>query len=106
MPRCCRASYRSATSTRTSSPSPIAGRLAANPDGPVIAAGSTGSMPATAVLMATIAKLAHGAVVLPGLDTDLDEASWQLIAGSEGVTPVAGHPQFTLQALLTRMELQ
>src|SRR5207237_4855008 len=83
-----------------------AARLAANPDGPVIAAGSTGSMPATAVLMATIAKLAHGAVVLPGLDTDLDEAAWQLIAGSDTVTPVAGHPQFTMQALLMRMELQ
>ena len=42
-------------------------------DGPVIAAGSTGSMPATAELIATIAKLPHGAVVLPGLDTDLDD---------------------------------
>ena len=50
-------------------------RLAAH-DGPVIAAGSTGSMPATAKLLATIATLPHGAVVLPGLDTDLDEASW------------------------------
>jgi len=38
----------------------------------VIAAGSTGSMPATAKLLATIAHLRHGAVVLPGLDTDLD----------------------------------
>src|SRR5215510_3606929 len=40
-------------------------------DGPVIAAGSTASMPATATLIATIARLPHGAVVLPGLDTDL-----------------------------------
>ena len=44
--------------------------------GPVIAAGSTGSIPATATLLATIAKLPHGAVVLPGLDTDLDAAAW------------------------------
>ena len=44
--------------------------------GPVIAAGSTGSMPSTATLLATIAKLPHGAVVLPGLDTDLDDATW------------------------------
>ncbi len=43
-------------------------RLAAGGDGPVIAAGSTGSMPATAALIATIARLPHGAVVLPGLD--------------------------------------
>ena len=52
-------------------------RLAGS-DAPVIAAGSTGSMPATAKLLATIARLPHGAVVLPGLDMDLDDASWQL----------------------------
>ena len=45
--------------------------------GPVIAAGSTGSIPATATLLATIAKLPHGALVLPGLDTDLDDATWK-----------------------------
>ena len=43
-------------------------RLAGS-NAPVIAAGSTGSMPATAKLLATIAALPHGAVVLPGLDT-------------------------------------
>ena len=69
---------------------------------PVIAAGSTGSMPATAMLLATIAKLPHGAVVLPGLDTDLDEASWETIAG-EDVTPAPGHPQFAMHALLKRI---
>jgi ATP-dependent helicase/nuclease subunit B len=75
---------------------------------PVIAAGSTGSMPATAQLLATIAKLPHGAVVLPGLDTDLDDASWALIAGNaddktyDGA-PAAGHAQFAMQALLERM---
>ncbi len=50
---------------------------------PVIAAGSTGSMPATAKLLAAIAQLPHGAVVLPGLDTDLDEDSWRKIAGAK-----------------------
>src|SRR5439155_17331206 len=58
-------------------------RLAAKIDGPVIAAGSTGSMPATAELIATIAKLPHGAVVLPGLDAELDEPSWEMIAQSD-----------------------
>ncbi|HXL49776.1 MAG TPA: double-strand break repair protein AddB, partial [Xanthobacteraceae bacterium] len=48
-----------------------AARLAAHADGPVIAAGSTASMPATAELIAAIAKLDRGAVVLPGLDLDL-----------------------------------
>ena len=82
-----------------------AARLARKTDGPVIAAGSTGSIPATADLIATIAHLPHGAVVLPGLDTDLDEASWRLIAGDEErkIAPVAGHPQFAMQALLTRI---
>ena len=77
-------------------------RLARKTDAPVIVAGSTGSIPATADLIAAIARLPHGAVVLPGLDTDLDEASWRLIGGDErnGVPPAPGHPQFALQALL------
>jgi ATP-dependent helicase/nuclease subunit B len=80
----------------------------AQSDAPVIAAGSTGSMPATAQLLATIAGLPHGAVVLPGLDTRLDDASWTLIAGNkddkthDGL-PAAGHPQFAMQALLDRI---
>jgi ATP-dependent helicase/nuclease subunit B len=82
-----------------------AARLERHAGGPVIAAGSTGSIPATAELIAAIAKLPRGAVVLPGLDTDLDEDSWRLIAGDEdkGVAPASGHPQFALQALLTRI---
>jgi ATP-dependent helicase/nuclease subunit B len=78
---------------------------------PVIAAGSTGSMPATAKLLATIAKLPHGAVVLPGLDTDLDDASWALIAGDADDTthdgaPAAGHPQFAMHALLDALGIR
>jgi len=71
----------------------------------VIAAGSTGSIPATAELIATIARLPHGAVVLPGLDTQLDDDSWRLLAGNEakGIAPAPGHPQFALQALLARI---
>src|SRR5271166_1713252 len=82
-----------------------AARLARKTDAPVIAAGSTGSIPATAELIATIAKLPHGAVVLPGLDTDLDEDSWRLISGDpkKKIAAAPGHPQFALQALLTRI---
>src|SRR5215471_4823019 len=83
-----------------------AARLAAHPDRPVIAAGSTGSMPATAELIAAIAKLARGAVVLPGLDLELDAQSWDLIEGRrEGaaVAPAVEHPQFAMQALLRRI---
>ena len=84
-------------------------RLTATTGGPVIAAGSTGSMPATAALIETIARLPHGAVVLPGLDTDLDEEAWDDIAGrrdADGrlvVAPAIGHPQFSMQALLRRI---
>src|SRR5215470_13332793 len=80
-------------------------RLASKPDAPVIVAGSTGSIPATAELIAAVARLPHGAVVLPGLDTDLDEDSWRLIAGDEskGIAAAPGHPQFAMRALLERM---
>jgi ATP-dependent helicase/nuclease subunit B len=82
-------------------------RLCRGSKGPVIAAGSTGSMPSTAELIATIAKLPHGAVVLPGLDTELDEESWRLIAdrgeGAGVVSPAVGHPQFAMHALLGRI---
>ena len=54
---------------------------AAPPPGPLIAAGSTGSIPATAELLKAIAGLPNGAVVLPGLDQDLDEAGWNAIGG-------------------------
>jgi ATP-dependent helicase/nuclease subunit B len=82
-----------------------AARLARKTAAPVIVAGSTGSIPATAELIATIAQLPHGAVVLPGLDTDLDDESWKLIAGDENrrIAPASGHPQFAMQALLTRI---
>src|SRR6516225_4406206 len=84
-----------------------AARLSAHGGGPVIAAGSTGSMPATAELIAAIAKLARGAVVLPGLDLALDAQSWELIGGrGDGdahVAPAVEHPQFAMQALLRRI---
>jgi len=83
-----------------------AARLAVATHGPVIAAGSTGSMPSTAKLIATIAQLPHGAVVLPGLDTDLDEPSWSLIGRHDDeLIPAAGHPQFAMQGLLQRIGL-
>ncbi len=67
---------------------------------PVIAAGSTGSVPATAALLAAIAGLQNGAVVLPGLDQELDEESWQAIGESEREPAAAGHPQYGLKLLL------
>jgi ATP-dependent helicase/nuclease subunit B len=71
---------------------------------PVIAAGSTGSIPATAELLVTIAKLPHGAVVLPGLDTGLEAEARDLILGRDGNDePAHGHPQFAMHALLDQI---
>jgi ATP-dependent helicase/nuclease subunit B len=74
---------------------------------PVIAAGSTGSTPATASLLATIARLPHGALVLPGLDTDLDRETWELIGDHDGkAEPAHSHPQFAMRALLRRIGIE
>lgn len=74
------------------------------PAGPVIVAGSTGSIPATAELISAIADLPNGAVVLPGLDRDLDDAAWQLLASATDNPSTYGHPQFGLRKLLDAMQ--
>jgi ATP-dependent helicase/nuclease subunit B len=75
-------------------------------DGPVIAAGSTGSIPATAALLAAIARLPNGAVVLPGLDLGMDDASWAEIARDRPEPPVVGHPQYGLARLMKKLGIQ
>lgn len=67
------------------------------PDTPVIAAGSTGTVPATADLLEVVAQLPKGVVILPGLDRDLDDATWQTLEPS--------HPQFGLKRLLDRLDV-
>src|SRR6266404_905744 len=87
-------------------------RLTAHHEGPVIAAGSTGSMPATAKFLHAVAHLPQGAVVLPGLDTDLDDDAWQLIGGVRDAQgkftqpPASNHPQFAMHALLHRFGIR
>jgi ATP-dependent helicase/nuclease subunit B len=73
------------------------------PAGPVIAAGSTGSIPATARLLRVISQLSLGAVVLPGLDLRLDEAAWAMLDEAESAPSIFGHPQFGLKKLLTEI---
>jgi len=68
------------------------------PDGPVIAAGSTGSIPATAALLKVIAEMPGGALVLPGLDKDADDVIWQ------GLDPT--HPQYGLANLLKTLGME
>src|SRR6185369_15316662 len=89
-----------------------ANRLTRQSDGPVIAAGSTGSMPSTARFLQAVAKLPHGAVVLPGLDTDLDDDAWRSIGGVRDSLgkfaehPVSNHPQYAMHALLDRFGIK
>lgn len=68
---------------------------AAPPTHPVIAAGSTGSQPATADLLSVVATLPQGCLVLPALDQAIDDESWEALE--------AGHPQFGLKQLLGRI---
>jgi ATP-dependent helicase/nuclease subunit B len=62
------------------------------PAGPVTAAGATGSTPAAAKLLQTIAALPQGRVVFPGLDRAMDDASWDALEDS--------HPQAAMKTLL------
>ncbi|MPZ09432.1 MAG: double-strand break repair protein AddB [Kiloniellaceae bacterium] len=70
------------------------------PVAPVVAAGSTGSIPATAELLRTIAGLPQGAVVLPGLDLESDAEIWREICNDPG------HPQFGMAQLLNRLGIE
>jgi ATP-dependent helicase/nuclease subunit B len=71
---------------------------AAPPQGRVVAAGSTGSIPATRTLLGAIAALPGGTVVLPGLDQAMDEASWLRLD--------PGHPQHGLKQLLEALNVE
>jgi len=62
---------------------------------PVIAAGFIAADPALAALIAAVARLPLGLVVLPGLDRGLDNESW------DSIEPT--HPQHGLKSLLGRM---
>lgn len=79
-----------------------AARLRQEPQRAVIAAGSTGSVPVTAEFLIAIARHPRGALVLPGLDRDLDAASWEFI---DGERPLFSHPQAAMASLLQRLKL-
>ena len=69
---------------------------ASPPPGQIIAAGSTGTIPATGDLLATVAALPNGRVVLPGLI--YDPSSWEAIQQDQS------HPQYNLARLLKRLD--
>lgn len=64
------------------------------PEGVLVAAGSTGTAPATADLLKVIAAAPQGAVVLPGLDLNLAEDAWTEVGEQ--------HPQGAMRRLLHR----
>lgn len=66
------------------------------PQGVLVAAGSTGTAPATARLLGVIANLPQGAVVLPGLDEGLAEDAWSQVGEQ--------HPQGAMKRLLDRFK--
>lgn len=70
------------------------------PPGQIIAAGSTGSIPATADLLAVVGALPNGRVVLPGLFRNVDDEHWAEIASAET------HPQFNLARLLRHLQVR
>ena len=86
--------------------------LAASPaDRPVIVAGSTGTRPSTARLIATVARLPRGAVVLPGLDQAMRRSHWTALAQAAATrvsedgrlqldVGIRSHPQYGLFTLL------
>jgi ATP-dependent helicase/nuclease subunit B len=74
---------------------------------PVVALGSTGSNPTTARLLDAISRMTQGAVVLPGLDRDLDDIAWSHIGEASGEygEPSYSHPQSILKRLLRIMDI-
>ncbi len=64
------------------------------PQGVLVAAGSTGTAPATAALLKVIAEAPQGCVVLPGLDESLSNEAWAEVGEQ--------HPQGAMKRLLDR----
>ncbi|MFK7839997.1 MAG: double-strand break repair protein AddB, partial [Bdellovibrionales bacterium] len=62
----------------------------------IIAAGTTGSIPAVAHLLKTISNLPNGQIILPGLDQHIDDDSWKTIEEA--------HPQYGFKHLLNIMD--
>jgi ATP-dependent helicase/nuclease subunit B len=68
----------------------------AAPSGLIVAAGSTGTVPANRDLLKVVAALPNGCVVLPGLDQSMDGEAWDAVSET--------HPQHTLKTLLGHLQ--
>lgn len=89
-------------------------RYKENARGPVIAAGSTGTIPATGRLLAAIAGLEQGALILPGLDLEMDSDDWKSLLHRRGSTGKAldepitapSQPQYGLAKLIEKIGIE
>ncbi|MEM6932210.1 MAG: double-strand break repair protein AddB [Pseudomonadota bacterium] len=72
------------------------------PPNPVIAAASTGSVSTTAELMAAVAQLPHGFVLLPGFDRSLEPGIWEAVRN--GKCPE--HPMAPFAGFLESLDLK
>ncbi|MDJ0612033.1 MAG: double-strand break repair protein AddB [Rhizobiaceae bacterium] len=68
------------------------------PKGPVIVAGTTGSVPSTQLLLRVVGNLLDGAIVLPGVDMGMSNEAWNRLQNSRlSDDPlIESHPQFGL----------
>lgn len=66
------------------------------PTAPVIVAGINGSIPAALELLSVIAGLDNGYIVLPGLDTAIEDESWDILGDT--------HPQNALKIILNHLQ--
>ncbi len=86
---------------------------ASPPQTPIVAAGVTSAAPALARLLRVVSELPNGAVILPDLDLNMDDAAWDELgrAGQSddpdsevfGASDAVTHPQYHLKLLLGRM---
>jgi ATP-dependent helicase/nuclease subunit B len=70
---------------------------ATRPDHRVLVVGSTGAAPSTRLLMKAVLDLPRGAVVFPGVDLDMAEASWMRLDPQ--------HPQYVLSQTLQDLSI-
>ncbi len=77
------------------------------PDGFTVAAGITTAAPAIAALVARVARMPNGMVVLPGLwlEEILPKEEWDALGPDEKGRGEPVHPQFHLKLLLDRIDV-
>jgi ATP-dependent helicase/nuclease subunit B len=75
------------------------------PDGFTVAAGITTAAPAVAALVARVARMPSGMVVLPGvwLSDVMPDEEWEALGPDEDGRGEATHPQYHLKLLLDRL---